>query len=66
MQSRIIVGQNRPFGQYLDLGFEGPDVHATGRALQALHWADGRQWKAPVLALLGAPKVNHQPAAGVG
>lgn len=52
------------FGQYLDLG---PDIHATGRALQV--WdsgADGRQRKAPVIALLGAPKVNHQAAAGVG
>lgn len=54
-------------GQYLDHRFEGPDVHATGRALQAGHMgADGRQRKAPVLALLGARKVIHQPAAGVG
>lgn len=57
----------RPFGQYLDLGFESPDIHTTGRALQAGRMgADGRQRKAPVLALLGAPEVNHQTAAGVG
>lgn len=56
-----------PFGQYLDLGLEAPDVHTTGRALHAGHMgADWRQWKAPVLTLLGASKVNHQTAAGVG
>lgn len=55
------------FGQYLDLGFEVPDIHATDRALHDGHMgADGRQRKAPVLALLGAPKVNHQTTAGVG
>lgn len=57
----------RLFGQYLDRGFEGPDIHATGRVLQVGHMgADGRQWKAPVLALLEAPKVNLQTAASVG
>lgn len=55
------------FGQYLDLGSEGPDIFATGRALQAGRIrAHGRQRKAPVLALLGPPKVNHQTTAGVG
>lgn len=50
------------FGQYLD-----PDIFATGRALQAGRIrAHGRQRKAPVLALLGPPKVNHQTTAGVG
>lgn len=56
-----------PFGQYLDPGFEGLDIHATDRALQAMpSWADGRQWKAPVFTLLGAPKISHQATAGVG
>lgn len=53
------------FGQYLDL--QSPHIHTTGRALHASHiGADGRQRKAPVLALLGPPKVYHQTAAGVG
>ena len=57
----------RLFGQYLDLGVAGPDIRATSWALQAAHLgADGRQWKTPVLALLGAPKVKHQTAAAVG
>lgn len=60
-------GSSCPFGQYLDLGLEATDVHTTGRALHADHiGADRRQWEAPVLFLLGAPKVNHQPTAGVG
>lgn len=54
-------------GQYLDLGFDGPGIRATGRALHAGYiGADGRQRKAPVIALLGAPKVHHQAAARVG
>ena len=57
----------RPFGQYLDLGFEGPNIHTTGRALQAGHiGAEGRERKTPVLALLGATKVNHQATSSVG
>lgn len=62
MQRRAAVGD--PSGQYLDLG---PDILATGRALPVGDCgADGRQRKAPVIALLGAPKVNHQAAAGIG
>lgn len=61
------VWSKRLFGQYLARGFEASDIHTTGRALQVGYvGADGRQWKAPVLALLGAPKVHHQTAAGVG
>lgn len=51
-------------GRYLDLG---PHIHATGWALHGRHQgADGRQWKAPILAVLWAAKVNDQTTASVG
>lgn len=52
--------------EYLALGSVGPDVQTTDGVLQhrALG-ADGRQGEAPVLALLGALHVKHQPAARV-
>lgn len=59
--------QKHPYIQYLDLGFEVPDIGATGQARQTGHTGTyGRQRKAPVLALLGASKVTHQTTAGVG
>lgn len=64
MQRRDLVGKKIPIS---NLEFEVPDIGATDQARQTGHTGTyGRQWKAPVLALLGASKVTHQTTAGVG
>lgn len=64
MQRRDLVGKKIPIS---NLGFEVPDIGATDQARQTGHTGTyGWQWKAPVLALLGASKVTHQTTAGVG